>query len=320
MLVAGRGAWGGGGVGLFIRIWAASANLFRLQSRRFFEVDECLRLGTYSNKYGIFFQIVILSRNIRSFGLSLQREPSFIHVKIRVTRFWCSQKSCQVLIDIFPTGKNCEEFFKAGCNISGVYNVKPDHMEAFEVFCEMKDGEVWTVIQRRNDGSVDFFRGWKDYQKGFGNLSGEFWLGNDKIHRLTASVNTSLHVELEDWDQNKAYAKYGHFNVADLKSNYRLSVGSYSGTAGDSLARTNSKLYNHNGMSFTTRDRDNDKYQGINCAQYEKGAWWYNACAVSNLNGQYLGKGRSEWTGVWWYSFRETLSLKFTQMKLGTNF
>jgi len=97
------------------------------------------------------------------------------------------------------------------------------------------DGGGWTVFQRRQDGSVDFFRGWNDYKAGFGQLAAEFWLGNDKIHRLTASRPSSLRVELEDWNGVKAYAKYGTFSIGDEQAQYRLEVGSYSGTAGDSL-------------------------------------------------------------------------------------
>ena len=75
------------------------------------------------------------------------------------------------------------------------------------------DGGGWAVFQRRQDGSVDFYRGWSDYKAGFGQLTAEFWLGNDKIHRLTASRPSSLRVELEDWNRIKAYAKYGKFNI-----------------------------------------------------------------------------------------------------------
>lgn len=33
------------------------------------------------------------------------------------------------------------------------------------------------VFQRREDGSVNFFRGWEAYREGFGKLTGEHWLG-----------------------------------------------------------------------------------------------------------------------------------------------
>ena len=84
------------------------------------------------------------------------------------------------------------------------------------------------MFQRRQDGSVDFYRGWSDYKAGFGQLTAEFWLGNDKIHRLTASRPRSLRVELEDWNGVRAYAKYGKFNIGDEQAQYRLEVGSYS--------------------------------------------------------------------------------------------
>ena len=129
------------------------------------------------------------------------------------------------------------------------------------------------MFQRRKDGSVDFYRGWNDYKTGFGQLTAEFWLGNDKIHRLTASRPSSLRVELEDWDGVRAYAKYERFSIGDEQALYRLEVGSFSGTAGDSL------LSNHNNMAFTTKDRDNDMWKTqANCAVAFTGAWWYKGC------------------------------------------
>ena len=211
----------------------------------------------------------------------------------------------------FVQGRDCQELLKSGVTQSGVYSVDPDGKGPFNVYCDMRtDGGGWTVFQRRQDGSVDFYRGWNDYKAGFGQLTAEFWLGNDKIHRLTASRPSSLRVELEDWNGVRVYAKYGKFNIGDEQALYRLEVGSYSGTAGDSMAGGQ----NLNNMAFTTKDRDNDRNSG-NCAVSATGAWWYNSCQYSNLNGKYLGEKRN-WQGVVWYNFRSWLSLKFTEMKL----
>ena len=62
------------------------------------------------------------------------------------------------------------------------------------------------MFQRRQDGSVDFYRGCNDYKTGFGQLTAEFWLGNDTIHRLTAARPSTLLVELEDWNGVRVYA------------------------------------------------------------------------------------------------------------------
>ena len=103
------------------------------------------------------------------------------------------------------------------------------------VLCDMTtDGGGWTVFQRRLDGSVDFYRGWKSYKNGFGNPNGEVWLGNDNLHRLTAAGDVTLRVELEDFGGDSRYAEYTTFKVADEGDKYRLLIGGYSGTAGDS--------------------------------------------------------------------------------------
>ena len=85
------------------------------------------------------------------------------------------------------------------------------------------------MFQKRLDGTVDFYRGWDDYKKGFGALNGEFWFGLDKIHRLTNQTANELRVDLEDFNQAKAHAKYDNFVVEDEGNNYKLKLGIYSG-------------------------------------------------------------------------------------------
>ena len=125
--------------------------------------------------------------------------------------------------------KNCGELYKAGKRNNGVYSIDPDNTGAFDVYCDQKSaGGGWTVFQKRLDGSVDFYRGWDDYKRGFGNLNGEFWLGLDKIHRLTKE-RSRLHVDLEETTGKTAYAEYDFFGVASERSKYKLSLGTYSG-------------------------------------------------------------------------------------------
>ncbi|XP_076105752.1 fibrinogen-like protein A [Mytilus galloprovincialis] len=67
---------------------------------------------------------------------------------------------------------------------SGVYTIHPTPCIQVDVYCEMdtEDGG-WTVIQRRLNGSTNFYKGWTAYEDGFGNLDHEFWLGDSlKYH------------------------------------------------------------------------------------------------------------------------------------------
>ncbi|XP_070543332.1 techylectin-5A-like [Ptychodera flava] len=207
--------------------------------------------------------------------------------------------------------KDCADLMKKGHTESGVYVVHPkDDKKPFEVYCDMEtDGGGWTMFQRRRDGSVNFYRDWDAYKYGFGELKGEFWLGNEKIHRLTIQDKYDLRIDLGDTAGKFAYAEYDNFGVASEAVVYKLSLGDYSGDAGDSFGTER-----HRNMKFSTRDTDNDVYEG-HCARIYKGGWWYGACHHTNLNGLYHhGDNPDESAdGISWEAWRGYhYSLKYT--------
>ena len=170
------------------------------------------------------------------------------------------------------------------------------------------DGGGWTVFQRRVNGSVNFYRNWINYVRGFGNVSGEHWLGLSKIHRLTnGSVSTHLRIDLRDWSKASKYATYSNFHIGGSATDYTLHVNGYIGTAGDSLRY-------HNLRKFSTKDNDNDS-SFLHCAVSSTGAWWYNSCLHSNLNGVYGDNTAGK--GIIWNAWKGTsYSLAFAEMKL----
>ncbi|KAL7740824.1 hypothetical protein ACLKA6_013675 [Drosophila palustris] len=156
--------------------------------------------------------------------------------------------------------------------------------QPFQVACDaFTQGGGWTIILSRLDGSVDFYRNWTEYQKGFGDLNGEFFLGLDKIHALTADRDQELLVILENFEGDERYETYDAFAIGNEDQLYELhTLGEASGTAGDSLSY-------HHGKKFSTFDRDNDLGRG-NCAEYFYAAWWFGACYSSKLTGTH-GEG-----------------------------
>uniref|UniRef100_A0AAQ4R4B9 Fibrinogen C-terminal domain-containing protein n=1 Tax=Gasterosteus aculeatus aculeatus TaxID=481459 RepID=A0AAQ4R4B9_GASAC len=204
------------------------------------------------------------------------------------------------------TVRDCSDQVLRGGQKSGVYLVTPDlRSRSFPVLCDMElDAGGWTLLQRRQDGSVSFNRTWDEYRSGFGELDGgEFWLGNNMMHLLTRDRDMVLRVELEDFDGVMEYAEYEHFRVGSERMRYRLTVGAYSGTAGDALRF--SKSYDHNNRAFTTPDRDNDRYPSGNCGAYYSSGWWFDSCMAANLNGRYyVGSYKGVRDGIYWGTWR----------------
>ncbi|KAM4675697.1 angiopoietin-related protein 6 [Discoglossus pictus] len=212
---------------------------------------------------------------------------------------------------------DCFDALMGGQKSNGIYLLKPKSSnQVMQAWCEQDmTGGGWTIIQRRQDGSINFFTTWHSYKEGFGNLDGEYWLGLENIHRVTNQDSYKLLIIMEDWQGRLASAEYDYFRLEAENDFYRLRLGQYRGNAGDSLSW-------HNDKQFSTLDRDRDSYVG-NCAHFQKGGWWYNMCAHSNLNGVWYRGGhyRSRYQdGVYWAEFRGgAYSLKKVSMMIKPN-
>ncbi|EAX04935.1 fibrinogen beta chain, isoform CRA_f [Homo sapiens] len=280
--------------------------------------------------------------NLRS---KIQKLESDVSAQMEYCRTPCTV-SCNIPV---VSGKECEEIIRKGGETSEMYLIQPDSsVKPYRVYCDMNtENGGWTVIQNRQDGSVDFGRKWDPYKQGFGNvatntdgknycgLPGEYWLGNDKISQLTRMGPTELLIEMEDWKGDKVKAHYGGFTVQNEANKYQISVNKYRGTAGNALMDGASQLMGenrtmtiHNGMFFSTYDRDNDGWLTSDprkqCSKEDGGGWWYNRCHAANPNGRYYWGGQYTWDMakhgtddgvVWmnwkgsWYSMRK-MSMK----------
>ncbi|XP_077944947.1 tenascin-like isoform X2 [Gasterosteus aculeatus] len=205
--------------------------------------------------------------------------------------------------------KDCAQVLLNGETSSGLHTVYVGGEQGppVQVYCDMTtDGGGWMVFLRRQNGKLDFFRNWKNYTVGFGNMNDEFWLGLSNLHKITNSGHYELRVDLRDSGES-AYAQYDRFTVAEPKTRYKVSVGSYSGTAGDSMSY-------HQGRPFSTYDNDND-IAVTNCALSYKGAFWYKNCHRVNLMGKYGDDSHSK--GINWFHWKaHEHSIPFAEMKI----
>uniref|UniRef100_A0A3Q2DUB7 Microfibril associated protein 4 n=1 Tax=Cyprinodon variegatus TaxID=28743 RepID=A0A3Q2DUB7_CYPVA len=216
-----------------------------------------------------------------------------------------------------PRPQDCSDIYRSGSGLDGVYTIYPaGPTSPVQVYCDMgrddvgDSAEKWTVIQRRQDGTVNFFMKWDHYKSGFGNAAGEYWLGLETMHLLTQTRNYELRVDMEDFEGQKVFALYSAFSVGSEADGYKLNLGSFiRGAAGDSLSF-------HNGRKFTTIDKDQDSHV-TNCARNAYGAFWYGDCHTSNPNGIYAWGPSARATGVHWNTFKGLeYSLKTMIMKI----
>ncbi|XP_071836178.1 uncharacterized protein [Apostichopus japonicus] len=164
--------------------------------------------------------------------------------------------------------RDCYDLYTAGRRNNGKYTIYPAGSSGFEVYCDMSSGG-WTILQRRTSSSVSFNRYWSDYKYGFGIPTGDHWIGNDKIYKLTNQKSYQLRIEKRSRGGSTYYSHYSSFRISSEGDRYRLSLGGHYGNAGYNAMEANS------GHRFSTRDQDNDGSSTFDCAEKHRGGWWY---------------------------------------------
>ncbi|XP_030630296.1 angiopoietin-related protein 3 isoform X1 [Chanos chanos] len=209
---------------------------------------------------------------------------------------------------------DCGEVFTKGKTVSGVYAIQPNQSEPFLVYCDFTKDGAFTVIQRRQDGSVDFNQSWENYENGFGDFQSEFWLGLKKIHSISRQAGESrLQIQTEDWKQEKKFKEH-QYVLEGPDSNYTIHLSDGSGDQ----ARV---IYTQAGIPFSTKDC-NHRINEPNCIQDYTGGWWFGECGEINLNGRVImrrsgGRGGRR-KGIHWKSGgrANTRTLRSTQISI----
>lgn len=180
-----------------------------------------------------------------------------------------------------------------------------------KIVCDTKtDKGGWIVFMRRKNGDEDFFRTWAEYREGFGHSTGDFWIGNEALHNLTSSADYEMRIDFTV-NGRDLYARYSSFEISNEADKYRLQLGKYSGTVGQSSG--SGMEYSRN-APFSTKDRDNNGYWQGNCAVVCHGAWWYTSCHRANLMGRWNSKEVVD--QVRWSTGSQWLKPSFVEMKM----
>ncbi|XP_066934527.1 microfibril-associated glycoprotein 4-like [Clytia hemisphaerica] len=208
---------------------------------------------------------------------------------------------------------DCADWMKLGYHQSGAYFIYYNR-EKFKVWCQMIPGKARIIIQKRFDGSVDFYQNWEKYKNGFGDIGGEHWLGLENIHKLTKGRNMEIALWAHSFQNETQYAVYKNFYIEGEDSFYQLHAGVFvDGLNPDDWTTI------PNGMKFSTFDSDQDISSPRNCAEFYPSGWWHENCLRINFNGVYRHSEilSTPAQGIVWNAWKGlTKGLKSTSMAI----
>nr|KAG5709726.1 hypothetical protein BaRGS_027751 [Batillaria attramentaria] len=147
------------------------------------------------------------------------------------------------------------------------------------VYCRMLQTKTPTTVLSRTSTATSFNRTWQEYKDGFGDASGDYFIGLERLHQLTTSKDYELRFRVRLDNKTNYYQYYRSFVLNDESENYSFTFNYtlHFQVLGDCLG-------NLQGVGFSAFDRDNDGDSSINCAQQNGGGWWFSGASCSSCS------------------------------------
>uniref|UniRef100_A0A7M5UV99 Fibrinogen C-terminal domain-containing protein n=1 Tax=Clytia hemisphaerica TaxID=252671 RepID=A0A7M5UV99_9CNID len=182
---------------------------------------------------------------------------------------------------VYTDIKDCSDLYNLGYKATGIYPISlPGGIGVRDVRCNMDvRGGGWMVFTYRMDGEHNWFADWETYKNGFGQHPGDFYMGNELIHKITSSGAYEFYYISEKGDTT--YEGWHETFFIDDESNlYPLRLqGKYDGNMNG--------LRSHRGKPFSSSDQDNDPNNQRDCANTRQGSWWWTNCGAFNPHGRF---------------------------------
>ncbi|CAH1792728.1 unnamed protein product [Owenia fusiformis] len=157
---------------------------------------------------------------------------------------------------------------------SGINDIHPLGGSSFKAKCE----ENWLMVAHRFDGSVDFYRTWAEYKTGFGDPSGEYFIGlNNLLSLFTGDRNYVLRLEFTTWDGRSETAEYYVFRLGLTQRETAIRLEDFRGSGKDVMSSSHHYHYSQGQVDdnpFSTWDNEYE-YAMTNCSALRRGAWWW---------------------------------------------